>query len=81
MTKPEIAAALKIARDSNHNLDGVDISILDGLCLPLFGRVTTTLEVVAKSLRWHVITLTGGVDNDELNNMSSALKNKVTIVG
>lgn len=78
MNKRELAAAMDIAR-SNKELN-VDDSILDGLYLNAFQPVTTTLEVIAKSLRWHCFCLNGNVDENELNNMANALRRKVQIV-
>lgn len=82
MTKSESAKALEMARDKDQNLDDVDDSILDGLYLPTFAApVHTTLKVIAKSMRWHVICLNGSVDQHELDNFVSAARRKVVIVG
>lgn len=80
MTKQQFDAALKLAQ-SNKDLTGVDDSILDGCGLPNFQPVTITLGTAAKFLRWHVITLTGGVDSLALNEMRSISRKRWLVCG
>ncbi len=80
MTKPEFSAAWKIAQ-SNQNLDAIDDSILFGCGLPDFQPVFTTLETVAKFLRWQCNYIFGdGFDAQELDNCAHIAKKKFKII-
>ncbi len=78
MTKKELAEAVAIAKGTWQLR--IDDSVLHGLLLPAFQPVTTTLEVVAKFLRWHCMMLNGEWDSEALNEMANALRRKVQIV-
>ena len=78
MTREQFSTALAIAR-SNQNLEAFDDIILHGCGLPDFKPVTVVIEVAAKLLRWQCVTLCGGIDNDELNNMRQIFRTKVLI--
>lgn len=80
MTRKEIAAALTIAK-SDRDLSEVDYSVLTGVGLPGFKPVDTTIEIVAKLLRDHVVQFNGLEDSVELDNVSWCLKRRVRIVG
>jgi len=78
MTREQFSAALEIAR-SDRNLEAFDDIILHGCGLPDFKTVTVVIEVAAVMLRWQCITLAGGIDNEELENMRNIFRTKVLI--
>lgn len=78
MTREQFTAALTIAR-SNQNLEAFDDLILHGCGVPDFKPVTVVIEVAARFLRWQCVTLCGGIDNDELENMRNIFRTKVLI--
>ena len=78
MTREQFTAALEIAR-SKQNLEAFDDEILHGCGLPGFKPVTVVIEVAAVMLRWQCVTLCGGIDNDEVNNMRQIFRTKVLI--
>ena len=80
MTKAELSDALTIAR-SGQNLDDVDDSLLFGYGLPGFEHVSVTIEAAAKTMRWQVIELTGGVNQEALNELADLFRYRVTILG
>lgn len=80
MRKAELSEALKLAQ-SDADLSKVDDSVLDGLYLRSFpAPVTTTIQVVAKMLRWHVICLNGQVDAEALDEFARVGKPKIIVV-
>jgi hypothetical protein len=79
MTKKELSLALEIAK-SDKDFSNVDDSILEGLYLKYFKPVTTTLDVVAKTIRWNTFQLNGGIDSEELNLFAYHAKTKIQII-
>lgn len=54
---------------------------LHGCGLPDFGEKITTIDAVAKLLRWQCQCLNGGWDMDEMQNMRDIARRKFRIVG
>lgn len=80
MTKAQFSKAWQIAQ-SNQDLSNIDDTILHGCGLPKFQRVVTTIETVAKLLRWQCCNMFGdGFDANELANMASIAKNKFNVL-
>jgi hypothetical protein len=81
MTKQQFSEAWKIARNHEIDLSNVDDSILYGCGLNDFAPVHTTLETVAKLLRWQCnYIFGGGFDAQELDNMAHIARKKFLIV-
>ena len=83
MTKKEFAAAVAIAQ-SNDELNDVDIhdnnAVFDGFGLPEFNVVFVTLKQVAKLIRWQAQYLTGGFDQEAMQEVAKAGRHKFMIV-
>ena len=77
MTKNEFKQAVTLSRTIDMN--AVDDSVLHGLALGAFKRVTATIEVCAVFIRWHCIQLNGVIDSEALNEMATLMRRKVTI--
>ncbi len=81
MTKDQFSQAWAIARNSKIDLSNIDDSILYGCGLSDFQPVYTTLETVAKLLRWQCNYIFGdGFDAQELDNMAHIARKKFKIV-
>jgi hypothetical protein len=81
MTKQEFSAAWKIAQNKDIDLSHIDDSILYGCGLNDFVPVHTTLETVAKLLRWQCNYMFGdGYDAQELDNMAHIARKKFLVV-
>lgn len=81
MKKAEIAEALELAR-SEKSLAHVDDSVLAGLYTPQFkAPVSTTIPVVARTMRDLVCQFNGGIDAEALAEFSSVARRKILIVG
>lgn len=81
MKKAELNAALEIAR-SDRSLAHIDDSVLAGLYTREFvGPVTTTVEVVARTLRDLVCQFNGGIDAEALTEFGEVARRKILIVG
>jgi len=79
MTKQQFDKAVTIAR-SDADLSAVDDTILDGCGLKDFKPVTVVMEACAKFIRWHCITLAGGIDAEALNEMREISRKKWLVV-
>ena len=79
MTKEQFSRAYNIAV-SKTDLSGVNDEPLYGCGLAEFEPVTTTVEAVAKLLRWQIVCLNGSIDTVELNNMSRIARREFMVV-
>lgn len=82
MTKEQFSEALKIAR-SPRSLEAVDDTHLYGCGLPDFRPVYTTLDAVAKMIRWQCCGLFSNdtiVDAQELDNMARIARRMFLVV-
>lgn len=79
MTKDEFKAAVQIAK-SNKDLSSVDDSHLFGFGLRDFKPTATTLDAVAKTIRWQAATFNGGWDMEALNEILTFGRKKFTII-
>lgn len=79
MTKDEFRAAVAIAQ-GNKNLDKVDDSHLFGFGLRDFKPTATTLDAVAKTIRWQAATFNGGWDMEALNEILTCGRKKFMII-
>lgn len=80
MTKAQFARAFKIA-ESDIDLSDIDDSILHGCALHTFKPVSTTIEVVAKMIRWQARYLDGkGWDQNELQELQHCFKKNVFLL-
>lgn len=69
MTLAQFQKAFAIA-NSNVDLSNVDDSILFGYGLPTFKPVHTTLEAVAKTIRWQALQFNGQWNAEALNEVA-----------
>ena len=81
MTLNQFQEAFKIAKDFNHDLSNVDDSILYGFGLPHFKPVHTTLEAVAKTIRWQALQLNGVWNAEALNEVAELGRKNFLILG
>ena len=79
MTKPQFSRAFKLA-ESDVDLSGVDDSILFGCALSTFKPVSTTIEVVAKMIRWQARFFDGSWDQNELQELQLCFKKNVFLL-
>lgn len=80
MNNDNFSAAVAMAR-SNVRLDQYDTGILMGFGLPDFKQVHCLLEVAAACIRWQCGTMSGGWDNEAMEECRVAFRHKVVIVG
>jgi hypothetical protein len=81
MTLEQFQAAFSIAKDLDRDLTGVDDSTLYGYGLPGFKPVYTTLEAVAKIMRWQALQFNGQWNALELNDVGNIGREKFLILG
>lgn len=70
MTLAQFQKAFAIANDASIDLSDVDDSILFGCGLPRFKPVHTTLEAVAKLIRWQAMQFNGQWNAEALNEVA-----------
>ena len=70
MTLAQFQKAFAIAKDTSIDLSNVDDSILFGCGLPRFKPVHTTLEAVAKLIRWQAMQFNGQWNAEALNEVA-----------
>jgi hypothetical protein len=80
MTKTEFSKAFEIAR-SDMDLSGVEIESFNGFGLYGFQPIATTLQAVARLIRWQCYCLNGSIDSEALNDIRQIGKRKFEIVG
>jgi hypothetical protein len=80
MTKNEFSEAVKLAK-SDASLSNICDLHLHGCGLPEFQPVHTSLEAVAKLVRYQCAMLNGGWDERECNDLAYIAKRKFLIVG
>ena len=76
MTLAQFQKAFTIANDASIDLSNVDDSILFGCGLPLFEPVYTTLEAVAKLIRWQAMQFNA----EALNEVTTIGRKKFMIL-
>ena len=70
MTLVQFQKAFAIANDTSIDLSNVDDTILFGCGLPRFKPVHTTLEAVAKMIRWQAMQFNGQWNAEALNEVA-----------
>jgi hypothetical protein len=70
MTLVQFQKAFAIANDVSIDLSNVDDSSLFGCGLPRFKPVHTTLEAVAKMIRWQAMQFNGQWNAEALNEVA-----------
>jgi hypothetical protein len=81
MTLVQFQSAFAIAKDFNRDLSNVDDSILYGYGLNSFKPVYTTLEAVAKTIRWQALQFNGEWDAEALNEVAEAGRRNFLVLG
>jgi len=81
MTLQQFQAAFAIAKDFSRDLSSVDDSILYGYGLRDFRPVYTTLEAVAKTIRWQALQMNGEWDAEALNEVADAGRRNFIVLG
>ncbi|MDY7107506.1 MAG: hypothetical protein SYC29_02615 [Planctomycetota bacterium] len=80
MTKNDLSEALALAR-SDATLPGPEeLGIFDGYALPDFQPIDCTLELLAALLRWEVVTFSGGIDHEALNELSRCGRHRFRVL-
>lgn len=80
MNKAQLDQCMEIVQDRSISLSEVDMSVLDGLYLPNFKPVYTTLKVVAASIRWHCVYLNGQIASTELDEFIQFARHRIMIL-
>lgn len=81
MTLNQFQQAFAIAKDFNRDLSNVDDSTLYGYGLASFKPVHTTLEAVAKTIRWQALMMNGQWDAEALNEVAENGRKNFLILG
>lgn len=81
MTFKQFQIAYSIAKDFDRNLSDVDDSNLYGFGLREFRPTHTTLEAVAKIIRWQALQFNGEWDIDALNEVIQHGRKKFLVLG
>jgi len=81
MTLSQFQAAFAIAKDFSRDLSKVDDGILFGFGLSSFKPVHTTLEAVAKLIRWQAYQFNGEWDSEALNEVATLGRKNFLILG
>jgi len=81
MTLNQFQEAFKIAKDFDRDLSNVDDSILYGCGLSSFKPVYTTLEAVAKLIRWQALQFNGQWDAQELDEVARLGRKNFLVLG
>ena len=81
MTLAQFQQAFAIAKDFNRDLSNVDDSILYGYGLYSFKPVHTTLEAVAKTIRWQALQFNGEWNAEALNEVAENGRKNFLILG
>ena len=79
MDAKEFKMAFALAK-SNADFSNVNIDHLSGYGLKDFQPVTTTLEAVAKIMRWQALHFNGSWDMEELDGIKYVGKKKFEII-
>lgn len=80
MTLAQFQKAFAIANDTSIDLSTVDDTILFGCGLPRFEPVHTTLEAVAKLIRWQAMQFNGEWNSEALNEVTTIGRRKFMIL-
>ena len=80
MTLAQFQKAFAIANDASIDLSNVDDSILFGCGLAVFEPVYTTLEAVAKLIRWQAMQFNGEWDAEALNEVATIGRKKFMVL-
>jgi hypothetical protein len=81
MTLQQFQAAFAIAKDFNRDLTNVDDSLLYGFGLASFVPVHTTLEAVAKTIRWQALQFNGEWNAELLNEVAECGRRNFIVLG
>jgi len=81
MTLTQFQQAFAIAKDFNRDLSNVDDSILYGYGLSNFKPVHTTLEAVAKTIRWQALQFNGEWNAEALNEVAENGRKNFLVLG
>jgi len=81
MTLQQFQAAFAIAKDFDRDLSNVDDSTLYGYGLDDFKPVHTTLEAVAKIIRWQALQFNGEWNAEALNEVAELGRRNFLVLG
>jgi hypothetical protein len=81
MTLSEFKSAFAIAKDLKRDLSDVDDSNLFGYGLSSFHPVHTTLEAVAKTIRWQALQWNGQWDAEQLDQVAKLGRKNFIVLG
>lgn len=79
MTKKEFSRAYEIAKSDKEI--NAELHIFDGFGLPDYEPVYTTLEAVAKLIRYQTFRLDGSVDSEALHELVTIGRKKFMVLG
>jgi hypothetical protein len=81
MTLNQFQQAFAIAKDFNRDLTNVDDAMLYGFGLSSFKPVYTTLEAVAKIIRWQALQFNGEWNGEALNEVVELGRKNFLVLG
>jgi len=81
MTKNQFQTAFAIAKDFNIDLSEVDDSTHFGFGLREFVPVHTTLEAVAKTIRWQALQFNGQWNAEALDEVAQCGRKNFIVLG
>jgi hypothetical protein len=81
MTLNQFQQAFAIAKDFNRDLTNVDDTMLYGFGLSSFKPVYTTLEAVAKIIRWQALQFNGEWNGEALNEVVELGRKNFLVLG
>jgi len=81
MTLAQFQSAFAIAKDFDRDLSNVDNSTLYGYGLADFKPVHTTLEAVAKTIRWQALQFNGEWNAEALNEVAELGRRNFLVLG
>ena len=81
MTLTQFQSAFAIAKDFDRDLSNVDDSILFGCGLLSFEPVHTTLDAVAKLIRYQALQFNGEWDAEALNEVAMLGRKNFLVLG
>ena len=81
MTKTELKDIMILAQSPNRpKLDTKQLAIFDGFGFKDFQPVNVTKQAVAQLIRWQCLQFNGQFDNDALNDLVIAGREKFIII-
>ena len=81
MNAAEYKRAFLLAQDTSVDLSEESLDIFDGYGLREFEPIVATVRQVARLMRWQALQFDGAWVNEELTQIKTIFRTKVTMVG